>query len=98
MLAAIRAFVYRIKHGAGIDGRGAFRIDGQREYTVRAEIRRHPFPGSSPVTCFVDRLVRGYVEDVRIRRMKCNGYDGIARAAATAGRQKERCRYDHQNR
>jgi len=99
VLAAIRAFVYGIKHGAGIDGRGAFRIDGQREYAVRAQIRRHPFPGSSPVARFVDRLIRGDVQDARVRRMECNGYDGIARAAATAAdRQKERCRHDHQNR
>ena len=69
MLPAIRTLVDRIPHGTGIDRGRQQRIDRQRRHPACAETWES-LPGPTAVTGLVDRIVRGDVENIGIRRME----------------------------
>ena len=86
-LAAVGALIHGVAHGAGQDIRGAVRVHAQRKDAEAAQVRRHFVPGRSAVAGLVERFVGGHVGNVGIPRMRRDGHDGVALAAAGGGRQ-----------
>ena len=77
MLAAVRALIDRISHRACIDRGRQERIDRERGDPSFGETRES-LPGSTAVARFIDGVIRGDVEDIRVCRMERDRDDRLA--------------------
>ena len=88
-LAAVRALVHRVSHGAGQDVRRAVGVYPQGEDAKAAQVRGHFAPGGSAVAGLVERLVGSHIEDVRVPRMWRDRHDGVTLLSTGYDRKQE---------
>src|SRR5512147_2227674 len=82
MLASVRALINRISHRAGVNCGRQLRIDRDRRDAPGAEAGEF-LPELSAVARLIDRIVRGDVKDVRVRRMERDRDDCLTVLLAT---------------
>src|SRR5574337_1174953 len=77
MLASVRTLVDRIPHRTGIDRRREQWVNRERRHPARAETRKS-LPSPTAITGLVNGIIRGHVEDLRVRRMERDRHDRLA--------------------
>ena len=88
-LAAVRALVHGVPHGAGQDVRRAVGVHPQGEDAKAAQVRGHFAPGGSAVAGLVQRFVGGHVEDVRVPGMRRDHHDRVTLLSTGRDRKQE---------
>jgi hypothetical protein len=84
MLPTVRTRVDRIPHRAGIDRSRQQRIHRARRHPARTETWESLL-GSTAIAGLVYRIVRGHVENIRIRRMERDRHHRFALLLAAEG-------------
>src|SRR5207244_3527464 len=88
-LAAVRALVHGIPHGAGQDIRRAVGVLAECEDAKTAQVRGHVAPGGSAVAGLVEGFVGGHIQDVRVPRMRRDGHNGVTLLSTGYDRKQE---------